>query len=390
MKSRALLLAMFAAAPLLVGCSDEAATPVPSPETRQVAVNVLAVTPTSLPRHHTATGSVVSDHRLMTASRVMGYIKAIHVQEGDFVAKGDLLVSIDPADIEAGIAQAKAGLEQAQANQRKATSALVDATADYERFKGMYEQNSVPKRDFEKMRLRYQVAQQDVQAAEAGVRQAQAGLTNARDQLKYAAITAPARGVVTQKLKSSGDIATPGFPILVIESPDQLIFRTQAREQQVGHIAIGDAVELSIDALGHPIPGKVSQVVPSGDPATHTYLVKVALAPSAEDARALKAGMFGRATFTLGSEDGMVIPPACIVEKGGLSGVYRIDEQGKLAFQMVRLGRIFTLQGTPMQEIVAGLEAGDRIVVDATLTLRTGMTAVVAPAPAAPAPQGGE
>ena len=319
---------------------------------RTVAAEVLTVQPAPLNVRAEAPGTVVSEDQVQVASRLMGYIREIKVEEGQAVKAGQLLFVVDPSDIQGQMTQARAGLAQAEA-------ALADAKLDYERFGALYKDEAIPKVQWDKVRLQYQVAQQQVAAARAGL-----GL--ASSQMRYASVVAPINGVVTQKMANAGDLAAPGRPVLVIEGLKKLQVRTQVSSDVYDRIKVGEKVSIAHDggATQAPIEGVIAQVVPAADPVSHTHLVKIDLPPGS----GLASGTFLRVGFSVGSRAGIRVPAAALAERAGITGVFVVDPQGIARYRMVRTGT--TEQG--MVEIQSGLNAGDRVAVSRVAQLENG------------------
>ena len=110
--------------------------------------------------------------------------------------------------------------------------------------------------------------------------------------------------------------------------------------------------------------GMVTHIVPSADPSTHSYLVKIVL----EDVSSIRVGMFARIEFAMGQKQVITIPGTAIVTRADLPGVYMVDEQGIAHFRMVRTGRQFN----DNVEIISGLDRGDRIVLAPASAVKTG------------------
>ena len=311
---------------------------------------VMTIASDVMPEVYVTTGSISSENRVDIASRVMGFIRSINVHEGQSVKKGDLLVSIDSEDIRAHLREAQAALAQAQAR-------AAEAKADFERYSALHAQQAVTEREYQQIALKNQIAQKGLHAAQAGLAQAQA-------QIQYAEITAPISGVVVAKHKDSGDMANPGEPILAIEDPSEIILRTYVKEQQVNRIHVGDTVMVSVEALNQNIEGHITQIVPSGDPTTHSYLVKAALG----QVPGLKAGMFADVQFQTGQTQGIMIPRSAIVMRSDIPGVYMVEADNSVHFRMIRTGRTWG----DRVEVLSGLSAGERIVTSSGTPLRTG------------------
>ena len=310
---------------------------------RTVAAEVLTIQPVPLGLRAELPGMVASEDQVQVASRLMGYLREIKVEEGQMVKVGQLLFVIDPTDIQGQMSQARAGLAQAEA-------ALTDARIDHERFGTLYKEEAIPKLQWDKIRLQKRVAEQQVAAARAGLNQA-------NSQMRYASVVAPINGVVTQKLANAGDLATPGRPVLMIEGLKKRQVRTQVSSDVYARIKVGDKVTIAMDAdtAQMPLEGTIAQVVPVADPVSHTHLVKIDLPADS----GLASGNFVRVGFAVGSREGIRVPATALAERAGIAGVFVVDGQGLARYRMVRTG---TADQSGV-EIQSGLNAGDKVVV---------------------------
>jgi RND family efflux transporter MFP subunit len=308
------------------------------------------VTIEKLPVNYTSTGTVVSDQRIEVSSRSIGYIREILVHEGEEVAKGELLIKLDSSDVEGAVTQAETEL-------KTATLALQDANIDLQRFNDLYKNGNVSESQIRKMRLFRDSAQE-------ARHKAQAALKTAHSQRQYISISSQIRGVVVARHHREGDLATPGKSILTIESTQGLLFETYVAESQISKIDRGDKVQVSIDALDLTLEGTVARVVPVGDPITRRYKVKIAL----PNETGLLSGMFGRVHFVLKTRDSPVIPRDALIKRGGLQGVFVIDEKNKAYFRWLQLG----INNAENIEVRAGLLGGERIITAAHPPLREG------------------
>lgn len=333
----------------LHACSPDRDTGTPPAESA-VQAELLVVAPEQIAETYTTTGTLVADDRVEIASRLMGYIREIKVREGSTVTQGQLLLTIDPTEIEAQRAEAEARVSQARARS-------AEAQADYARFKTLFEQKLVAANAYTKAELENQVAQEELRAALAT-------LERVKVQMQYAEILSPVSGVVVTRHRRAGDLANPGAPILTIENPRNIVLETYIREDQLRHVQPGDEVAISVDAVGLRTRGVVTQVVPSGDPATHSYLVKATL----KELNGARSGMFARSEFTTGAKWTVLVPDEALVTRADLPGVYIVDQDGIARFRMVRAGR--HIDGRT--EIIAGLGGGERIIVRADAPVRTG------------------
>ena len=330
------------------GCSDR-----PSPislKPRTFSVPVIQVKARDIPISYITTGSVISDARVQVSSRITGFILDIAVREGDPIKKDQLLITLDDADV-------KGAIEKARAAVAKAKSALDDAEIDVKRYEILFSRGSASDNALRKVRLRRDVAKDSLSEAESSLKTALA-------HQSYIRIISPVDGIVVDRHKRKGDLATPGVPILTVESADSLLFETYIAEARVGNIHTGDKTRVEIDVLKNSLKGAITRIVPSGDPVTRRYLVKIAL----PDVPGLMPGMFGRVHFVIGSEKSPVVPRLALVTRGGLTGVFVLDSKNSVRFRWLRTSR----EWPDRLEVSAGLKGGERIVAAVPPDMRDG------------------
>ena len=277
------------------------------------------------------TGQVTALYQATLASRIQGTIDELLVREGSPVRKGQTLVRLDNRDLRAELARMTAELDNADA-QRK-------------RMEDLYQKDAVSKQEWEN--------------ATRGFRVAEAGRKAVLAQLSYTVVKAPFDGVITDKKVEVGELASPGQPLLRMEDPTRLRLEATVAESDVGLVTVGAAVPVVIDALGsEPLQGTVSQILPAGDPQTHTFMMKVELPKQPR----VKSGMFGRLRLERGVTQTMAVPKSALIERGELAGLYVVEQDHVARLRWVKLGRPLE-QGV---EVLSGLNAGERILADAT------------------------
>ncbi len=334
---------------LLSGCSDD--IPAPGEVTNtQHTLPVALVKQGQLPVFYRAIGTVISDNRVEITSRISSFIKEISVKEGQKVQKGQVLVMLDNSDIEGSI-------QQTRAAKTKALASLQDALTDFKRYQQLFKRGSVSENNLRKVRLTKEIA-------ESAMREVDAALKIAQSQRQYSRIISPVEGIVVARQKRKGDLATPGVSILTIESDRHLLFESYLPERQITRVKAGQVVAVNIDALKQQLSATVERVIHSGDHISRRYQVKLEL----PETPGLLSGMFGYALFPMGFEQSPVIPLSAWVNRGGLDGVFVLDEQNHAHFRWIRLGRewLETIQ------VHAGLIGGERIVAVAEKRLREG------------------
>ncbi len=369
---------------LFLGCGDTKDTG-HSGAQNGVKVPVATSEETTHPKYHEAVGTV----RAMTAgtlsAKIMGTVRTVHVKEGDRVKAGDLLVSIDNRQVSAQFAQARAAVSEATQGAAAAESAKEAAkagadlaTATYERYQRLLADDSVSRQEYDEVTAGYQQAkaslkqaQEMAAAARARVRQAKSGLEAASVTDKDASVTAPFDGVVKDKLIEAGDLATPGRPLLTLESETGLEMAVDLPETLFGSVEVGQSVTIHISANNLSLTGRVTAVSSSADARSRSFLIKIAL----PETRGVHAGMFARALIPTGEETLLLVPESAVVHQGHLTSIFILDDKQTARFRLVRTGR--DIDDTV--EIVSGLKPGTRFVTRPPPTLSDGAIVEAAP-----------
>ena len=307
-----------------------------------VSVTAITVEPGDIDSVVTAAGALSSRNSSMLSSKVMGRVVQLSVQEGDQVAAGRLLMKIDSGEITAQAVQAQA--------------AYNNARLQYDRIKSLFDAKAS--------------TQMEMDQATLGLENAQAGLQAAKAMESYTIITAPISGQIVEKHINLGEMALPGQPLIRIEDNRDLRLEVTAKEQDILSIQPGNPVKVLIDAMpGTEISGKVSQVVQASDVRTHSFIVKIDIPAR----KGLITGMYGKACFTIGRHEAILVPKSALIETSGISGVYLVTAQGSAAFQLVQPGET---RGDQV-EVLTGLRSGDTVVTDNRLGRIEGKKVVV-------------
>lgn len=339
----------------LGGCGHSAPPQRTAAPAAAVGAQVETVRTQNLPVYASFPGSVVSADQVRVASRLMGYVRKLHVHEGQRVKKGQLLLSIDPTDVKGGIEQARAALSKAKA-------ALADAKANYERYQALYQQRAVPEQRFQQIEMAYRVAEGNYAAAQAALR-------TARSQLSYADVRAPFAGTVVAKYVDAGQLAAPGQPLLALQSAGHLQVQVQVDSRAFEHLRLGQSVAVTYDGNGfepHTVQGVVERLVDAADPMTHTHTVKIGLGAASGAA----SGDYARVRIGVGQREGIVVPASAVQRRAGIAGVFVVAADGAAEFRMVRLGERAADGGFV---VLAGLVPGDRVVTSAQGDLYNGV-----------------
>jgi len=308
-----------------------------------VSVTTVIVEPRTIDAVVSAAGTLSSKNTSVLSSKVMGKVVSLMAHEGDYVSQGKLLMKIESGEIAAQAYQAQA--------------AYNNAKLQHDRIKSLFDEKAATRMEMDQATL--------------GIESAQAGLNAAKAMESYTIITAPITGQIVEKKINVGEMALPGQPMLKIEDNTNLRLEVTVNEQDLKFVQVGNNVKVQIDAVpDNDIKGRVAQVVPASDIRTHSFVVKIDVPAD----KSLITGMYGKAFFSIGSREAILVPKTAKVEMSGLTGVYLVSSEGNALFQMVQFGET---HGDSI-EAVTGLKAGDKIVANEQAAGIDGRRVVVA------------
>jgi RND family efflux transporter MFP subunit len=303
------------------------------------------------------TGTVEAERTTAVSSRVAALVTAVHVDLGDTVRRGDLLVTIDPTAAEGQLAQARGALAQTRA-------ALALAERNHERYRALAATDAASELELDLARMQHEQALGAVEQTEGAVAAARSVAAESR-------VVAPYAGRVTARSIEVGDLAAPGRPLVMLESSGarRLAVAVPERLARAAALVPGSPLAVTLDArpeLGR-IAGEVVEVSPGPDPTTHAFTVRIALGEL--DGLQVAAGAAGRAHVGAGERDIVRVPAAALVESGGLDLVVIRDDDGRARSRIVTVGARSD-DGTV--EILTGLEGGETVALGLSAAPRAG------------------
>ena len=345
---------LAAASALIAGCHSD--TTVRSAAVETVQARVVESRQQEAPQLVRTTGTLHSRETAILSAQVVGRVQQVNVHEGDTVAAGQTLVVLDDSTLRATADQAEAAVKAAASQQAAAQTNAALAASTLARYQQLQAQKSVSPQEMDEVTRRAQAAAAQVDALRAQGSAAKAQASVATAMLGYTRIRAPFAGVITSRTADPGALATPGVPLLQIDSAGALQFQTTVDESAIATIHIGMKIPVRLDAATTTTEGTVAQIVPAADPASHTFLVKIDL-PSSKQ---LRAGMYGTAEVTTGTRQAVVVQRSAVVLHGSLSCAYVLDASGVAQLRYVTLGR----EQAGLIEILSGISAGEKLVDD--------------------------
>lgn len=300
----------------------------------------------------------------IAASRIPGRVAKVLVTDNDFVEPGQLLVTLEPQDFEAAMAQAEGNLgrlrqDLAQDYVKVSTSRakIAEAEANFHlagtdkaRYSALYERHTIAKQTLDNVNTRYLVNQalvdrhrremQEALAAIGGstgipleeqpaIKEAKARLEQAKLNLGYTRITAKISGYVTKRQVEVGNWVQPGQPLMIVVplKYPQLWIQANYKETQLTNVYIGQPAEVDVDTYpGVKFKGRVDSIM-SGTGSAFSLLppenatgnwvkvvqripVKIVLLPPYYENRPLRLGMSTEVTIDTRKHTGPQLLPA--------------------------------------------------------------------------------
>jgi HlyD family secretion protein len=247
-----------------------------------------------------ASGAVEANVTAQAAFQIAGRVARVLVEEGQAVAKGQVLAELDATDYRNLYDAAQGQADAAQATDKKAQAGLrpqelEQARIDYEqrqdeykRMKFLYEHKSLAANDFEKIEAAYKAAQQryemarqgtrvqDKEAASGQFRAAAAQMHEAQKRMADCQLRAPIAGFVGMRRIDVGDTVGAGIPVISVLDLNPVKVRVAIPESEIGKVREGARATVTIPSLdGRKFDGKVETVGVAADPASRTYTAKI-------------------------------------------------------------------------------------------------------------------
>jgi len=321
---------------LLIGCDQ---TQQVSPR-RQTAtpVEVATVSRSPLIAHRILTGSLQAVSTVRIFNEEVGRITNLPYYQGDAVEKDAIIASIDDSLIQAELKKAEANLKQAKVNVKRINS--------------LYRKKLASEDELARTRTIFETTSAEVSLLQT--------------RLSHTQIKAPFSGIISERLKETGDVVPVHSHILTIFDPAEIKIVVPVSELLLSNIKTNDTVQVRIDALGEKqYPATIKRIFPTIDPQTRKGRMEIQLETIPDGAR---PGQLCRVTVDTQTTARRNIPFAAIRHDSQGEFVFRVTPDNKVESVRVQTG---ILLGNQM-EILEGLEIDDRVVVKGFIGLRDG------------------
>ncbi len=289
MKNITLVFILLLSSITLQNCTESIGQSLPEEEQEEVktvAVKIGEVKSTSQPLAVETSGMLGIKDEAKLAFKIGGIIETVYVEEGDFVKEGQILATLNKAEIDAQVRQAEIGLEKSKRDLVRVQKLYDDTVATLEQ----------------------------VQDLTTGREMANARLDIAKFNQKHAVIYAPTSGKIQRKLAQKGEVTAPGNPIFIMSTTgDAKVMRVGLTDKDVVRTRIGDRATLQFDA--HPginFTARVVDIAENPNPRTGTYEVELMVSSKGY---LMKNGFVGKAKlYPSRQQPYLKIPVDAIVE----------------------------------------------------------------------------
>ena len=303
--------------------------------TREVAVEITPVERAAIDDLREFSGSLEASARLTVAPKIAGQIERVAVDIGDTVARGDLLVTLDDDEYRQALAEADAQLEVARAELDRAESDAANARRTLSRVRSLNDKGIAPDAELDDAESQAANARSALSVARAGIAEARARVETARVRLGYTEIHADWPGadgerVVGERSVEPGDTVAANTSLLSVVSVTPLTAVIQVPEAIYTQLAVGRSARLRVAGAAEATHGAViERIAPVFDPDTRRARVELSVD---NDGGRLAPGMFVRIGLVAEHlEAAPVVPRAALVERGGETGVFLVDEAAGVA-----------------------------------------------------------
>ena len=309
---------------LTIGCSGSK-TETAGGERKAISVQGEAIVPVTRELVKSFTGNLEGRRQAVIRAKIAEAVEKIDTREGDHVASGDPIISLD-----------KTG---PTSNYMQAYSVYQNSEKNYNKMKYLYDQGAISESQFDGARTEYEVSHANFDAA-----------------LQMVELRSPITGTVTSIDVAVGEYVSPGMQVATVAETGDLRMKFGVSSSDIGYISDGADVRVSVEADSLLVgKGNVIMVARSADPVTRTFEVEVEVENAG---RQFKPGMFAKGDITVGTYNGIVaVPREAVINRSGKDYVF-VYSGGKALQREVTLGIDFN--GT--SEVRSGLIPGDTLI----------------------------
>ena len=339
-------------------------------------------------------GTFAADTTVNLAPQVGGKIRKVHARLGDNVKKGQLLLEIDPTDIELQIKLNRSNLQQQLAvlgmsspdqplppkdsipDVKKAKAKEENDLTTYNRKIEERKQDLISEQELDNARTTYMSSKAEYENQLfyadrnfAAIATSKAQLNISLQNLTYTKVYSPLDGFVQTQKVYDGDFISQGTPALVLVSSSPLLLNVDIPQKYSSLFTSGETMEVYTDAIaGKSFTGVIDHISPVTDPSSRTVKVQAKIEnPSVN----LKPGMFGKIDLIYAKDTVLLVPDEAVIEFKGLTKVFKIENNnGKYSAIEVGVHKGDSKDG--WVEISGKIAPGDLVAVTSAASLDNG------------------
>lgn len=327
-----------------------------------------------------ATGYVTARRVATVSAKVTGKVAEVLIEEGQQIRAGEVMATLDPTDVERAVALSEAQAAQSQAQLAETRVALANAEREWQRQRELVAKRLTSQQAADAAELQVQSLKARIAAQQAAVDVSQRALAQRRQDLDNLIIRAPFDGVVIAKAAQPGEMISPlsaggGFTrtgVGTLVDMESLEIEVDVSESYIQRVSPGQPVEAVLNAYPDwRIPASVIAIIPTADRTKATVRVRIGFGE--RDARVVP-DMGVRVAFLASEPEaaaeppaGVLVPPGAIRREADASIAFVLHE-GRLERRAVQTGERIGGQ----QQVLSGLTAGERVILDPAADLREG------------------
>ena len=219
------------------------------------------------------TATVISDNQKMIGARYMGYVKEIYFNIGDKVKRDDILFSMESTEFDIMKSQADLALEQAELMTELYRTRL--DTINHEK-KSLEKKGLKGKSEWKELESMAKNVQAGILATRSMIESASSKSKQINSIVNYLNIRAPNSGIIIKKQIRVGDLIVPGMLAMILVDLDHLEIEAEVAESDLLKVQKGQKVKIDIPSMKFRTTGSVKSIVPSANPKTHTFTIRIA------------------------------------------------------------------------------------------------------------------
>lgn len=349
--------------------------------TSAVAVEVEKLEPRVIQSSVLASGKLVHEEEVKLTTEEIGKVTAIYVDEGDKVARGDLVLQIDDQRLKAAVSQQQASVRMQEIAIQRQQLQVQNLQTQWERQRGLHERNLINEDSFTTSTNNLKIAEVDLMSSKESLEQARALLDQQEDRLAKTRVYSPIDGTVTTLDIKVGETAIasstniPGSSLMTIANPASIQTEVNVDEADIANVEIGQKAQVfAIAYPDQPVNGVVESIAVSAKVATgqqgQSFAIKIRLLDP--EKITLRPGMTCRAEIFTATKGGVLAAPiqAILVDENLTTDEVQRDVFVNRNGRAVKVSVGVGIADDTYQEIVSGLSPGDEVVTGPDRVLR--------------------